>query len=186
MSTLLAVLAIVGLLALALLRSLALEEARGRIARRVRRSLEQTIESLPPELAAEWGEEWRAELAALESMPLSAIGFARNVRRGAAELAGAPALAGAGGAAGAPVAGTSTDPRWPARVRQLLARLGAGPGPLRLMKRSRRFRVVAIFAGGAGLVADLIALSAPAAITAVAIALFTAAAAFLISVEPRR
>lgn len=79
--------------ALALLRALALDEVRGRIQRRVEASVEATISSLPPELQEEWAEEWRAELAAMKTMPLSAVAFARGLRQTALQLAGASELA---------------------------------------------------------------------------------------------
>lgn len=98
MTAVVAIAAFLGLLLLGLLRTLAYQEVRGRIARRVRRSVEQTIAAMPPELQDEWAEEWLAETAALESMPFSAVAFARNIRRSATELCGepVPALAGEG------------------------------------------------------------------------------------------
>ncbi len=78
--------------ALALFKALALDEVRGRIQRRAEASVEATISSLPPELQEEWAEEWRGELAAMRSMPLSAVAFARGLRRTALQLAGAAEL----------------------------------------------------------------------------------------------
>jgi hypothetical protein len=77
---------------LALLRALALDEVRGRIQRRVEASVEATISSLPSELQEEWADEWRAELAAMKSMPLSAVAFARGLRQTALQLPGASEL----------------------------------------------------------------------------------------------
>ena len=88
--TVLAVLGVVALVVLGLLvaiaRAFAVDEARGYVQNRVRADVEATIASLPPELREEWGEEWRAELAAVISMPLTAIHFARGLRQAAARL----------------------------------------------------------------------------------------------------
>ncbi len=97
------ILAIIGVLAavalalvIAVFRALAIDEVRGRIQRRVEESVEATIASLPEEQQAEWGDEWRAEVAAMKSMPFTAIAFARGLRQTAGQLAGDPALAPAG------------------------------------------------------------------------------------------
>jgi hypothetical protein len=97
LGTLLTLSGFVGLLILAVLRALALDEVRGRIARRAERSVEETLASMSVEQQAEWADEWRAELAAVRSMPVSALRFARGVRASADEMVGAQALAGATG-----------------------------------------------------------------------------------------
>jgi hypothetical protein len=69
-----------------IVRALLVDEARGRIKRRVIANVETTIASLPEDLQAQWAEEWRAELAATIDMPLAAALFAQGLRRSAAEL----------------------------------------------------------------------------------------------------
>jgi hypothetical protein len=93
MSVLLAILGSVGAIALLVARSLAVDEIKGRLQRRITASVEATIAALPDELQAEWGDEWRAELAAVITMPLSAARFARGVRASAHELIAAEAPA---------------------------------------------------------------------------------------------
>ncbi|HET7445377.1 MAG TPA: hypothetical protein VFJ57_12025 [Solirubrobacterales bacterium] len=73
-------------------RSLLLDELKGRMQRKARSKIEETINSLPVQLQDEWGPEWRAEVASMSSMPLSALAFARGVRKSAADLAGEAAL----------------------------------------------------------------------------------------------
>jgi DNA-binding CsgD family transcriptional regulator len=90
--TALAVLGVVALLVLGILvaiaRAFAVDEARGYLQNRVRANVEATIASLPPELQEEWGDEWRAEIAAVISMPLTAIRFARGLRKTAVQPVG--------------------------------------------------------------------------------------------------
>lgn len=86
MSALVAVAASIGGLVVLLVRSLAVDEVRGRVRRRTERDLESTIEALPGHLRAEWATEWRAELASVISMPLTAWRFVRGVRRSATDL----------------------------------------------------------------------------------------------------
>lgn len=69
-------------------RALLVDEASGRIRRRVKESVEATIVSLPRELQEEWAEEWRADLDELLSMPLTALIYVRNLRAAARELVG--------------------------------------------------------------------------------------------------
>jgi len=127
MSTILGVLltiaAFLGLVVLAVLRALALDEVTGRIARRAERSIEETIASLPAEQQAEWADEWRAEVASLRSLPFSALLFARGVRVSAAELVGAQSLA---GAAERSATGRRTGdlPRGTERLRSIAGRMG--------------------------------------------------------------
>jgi len=89
MSALLAILSVGGAIALLVVRSLAVDEIKGRLQRRITASVEATIDALPEELQAEWADEWRAELATVISMPLTATQFARGVRVSAHELVGA-------------------------------------------------------------------------------------------------
>lgn len=77
-------------------RALALDEIKGRVQRHITASLDATIDMLPDELQAEWADEWRAELAAVITMPLTAMQLVRGVRRSAHELLADPALAPAG------------------------------------------------------------------------------------------
>ena len=96
MSTLLLICGLVLGLIVLVLRSLALDEVRGRISRRTDASVERTIASMPPELQAEWADEWRGELAAIRAMPFSSLALARNLRKTAAQLVAASELATAG------------------------------------------------------------------------------------------
>ncbi len=92
MSILLAVsAAFLGLVVL-VVKALIVDEARGRVQRRVAASLEATIASLPIEIQEEWAEEWRGELAAAISMPWTAFAYVRNVRESAEQLVVAKAL----------------------------------------------------------------------------------------------
>jgi DNA-binding NarL/FixJ family response regulator len=90
--TVLAIFGFVALLVLGVLgaiaRAFAVDEARGYIQNRVRADVEGIIASLPPELREEWADEWREELAAVISMPLTAIRFARGLRQSAVLLVG--------------------------------------------------------------------------------------------------
>jgi hypothetical protein len=95
-------------IAVAMLRALAIEELHGHIRRRIEASVERTIASLPADLQEEWANEWRGELAATISMPLTAILFARGLRRTAYQLVGKPNLALAAGA------------RWRARLHRVV------------------------------------------------------------------
>jgi hypothetical protein len=70
----------------AVVRALLIDEARGRLQRRISADVERTIASLPQGLQAEWADEWRAELAATISMPLAASAFAWGLRKSATEL----------------------------------------------------------------------------------------------------
>ncbi|HTA12714.1 MAG TPA: hypothetical protein VK765_04765 [Solirubrobacteraceae bacterium] len=87
-----AAMAVVGL-TLVVAKALAVDEARGRVQRRLSCHLENTIASLPEPLKDEWADEWRSELASIITMPLTAARFVRNVRRSAAQLVPEPALA---------------------------------------------------------------------------------------------
>jgi hypothetical protein len=91
MSVLLLMLGFFGGLVLLVVRSLAVDEVKGRLQHRVRVSVEATIDALPPDLQAEWGEEWRAELDAVITMPFAAAQFAHGLRRSARELVADPA-----------------------------------------------------------------------------------------------
>jgi len=84
------VVVIVGLIicfALKALQALMIEEIRGRIERHACASVERAIASMPPQLQALRANKWRAEFATLESMPLSAIAFARRLQQRASRLA---------------------------------------------------------------------------------------------------
>ncbi len=91
MSILVIFLGLAAAVAIMVLRSVIIDEVRGRIARRITASVEATIASLPAELQEEWAEEWRGELAATISMPIAAALFARGLRRSAREFTYAPA-----------------------------------------------------------------------------------------------
>lgn len=67
-------------------RTLAVDEVRGYIRRRITASVDATIASLPPDLQKEWADEWRAELEDVISTPVTAALFARGLRRSAIEL----------------------------------------------------------------------------------------------------
>ncbi len=112
MSVLLVILGFVGALVVLVVRSLAVDEIKGRVQRRISASVEATIASLPDELQSEWAEEWRAELAAVTAMPLSAAQFARGLRRSARELVAEPALAPVGIREQAPQSPTRRYVRW--------------------------------------------------------------------------
>ncbi len=81
MTPIVGVLAVIGALLLAVVRALVVDEAKGRLQRRIAADVEATIASLPPDLQEEWGEEWRADLDALRSMPFAALVYAHNLRR---------------------------------------------------------------------------------------------------------
>jgi hypothetical protein len=102
MNALLVISGFAAALTLAILKTLAADEIRGRIQRHITASVEATIASLPPELAAEWAEEWRAELAAVISMPVAAARLALGLRDSASQLCGQPAGVPAGARAGPP------------------------------------------------------------------------------------
>jgi hypothetical protein len=70
----------------ALLRGVAVDEARGRVERRITESVESKIAALPPQLQDEWADEWRAELAAVISMPITAAQFARGLEDSIGDL----------------------------------------------------------------------------------------------------
>jgi DNA-binding NarL/FixJ family response regulator len=78
---------ILGVIA-AIAKAFAVDEARGYFQNRVRADVEVIIASLSPELQEEWADEWRKELAAMISMPLTAIRFVRGLRQSAASLVG--------------------------------------------------------------------------------------------------
>jgi hypothetical protein len=67
-------------------RTLAVDEVRGYIQRRITASVNAIIASLPPDLQQEWADEWRAELEDVISTPVTAALFARGLRRSAVEL----------------------------------------------------------------------------------------------------
>lgn len=75
---------------IAIAKAFAVDEARGLVQNRVRAKVEALIASLPPELQEEWGDEWRSELAAVISMPLTAIRFAKGLRRSTPQLGADP------------------------------------------------------------------------------------------------
>lgn len=93
MNVLLVILGSAAALIMLVVRSLAVDEIKGRVQSRISASVEATIASLPDELQDEWAEEWRAELAANITMPLTAAQFARGLRRSAQQLVADPALA---------------------------------------------------------------------------------------------
>lgn len=103
-----------------LVRALALDEIRGRMQRRAEASVEATIASLPPHLQEEWGPELRAELAAMRSMPLTAISFASGLRQTIGQLEEAslpvPADSGVGKAGLVGGAGSQTVSRYAQKV----------------------------------------------------------------------
>jgi hypothetical protein len=86
MRTILPLVVVMLALVWAVLRALAVDEAKGRIARRLEADVERTISSLPPELQEDWADEWRAEFAAVASMPFSAFRLAQGLRRSAEVL----------------------------------------------------------------------------------------------------
>lgn len=107
-----------------LLRALLVDEARGRLRRRIAASVDATIASLPPELQEEWGEEWRAEMVALMSMPLVALMYARNLRSSARELVAERGLALVAATAPTQSRWAGLRARWP-RTRNALRGFGS-------------------------------------------------------------
>jgi hypothetical protein len=71
-------------------KTLAVDEVRGHMQRRIIANVEATIDSLPQELAAKWAEEWRGDLAMLLDMPVTAALYARGLRQSANQLKGVP------------------------------------------------------------------------------------------------
>jgi hypothetical protein len=80
-------------LAVLIAKALVVDEARGRVQRRLSRHLETTIASLPEPVRDEWAEEWRNELAAITTMPFTAASFVRHVRQSASQMVGEPQFA---------------------------------------------------------------------------------------------
>jgi hypothetical protein len=73
---------------LTIFKTVAVDEVRGHLQRRIIANVEATIDSLPPELAAEWAEEWRSDLAMLIDMPVTAAMYTRRLRESANQLKG--------------------------------------------------------------------------------------------------
>lgn len=119
-------------------RSLVADEARGRLARRLEGDLERTISALPIDLQDEWGDEWRAELAALQKMPLTAMSFVRGVARTAGGLVADLQPAGAEGGvlrSGDDSVGSAGASAWISRLRRRVQQIERHPAPRRKDRR---------------------------------------------------
>lgn len=87
MSQLLVIAALVAGFVAAVAKGILAKELHGYVEWRIRMSVEAAIASLPEELQAKYAAPWRADLEVKITRPVSAVAYARRLRRSAAQLA---------------------------------------------------------------------------------------------------